>query len=295
MQEHLPVPITCLLCEAPAKKWLTTTNGGVGPRENFDIYRCIKCFSTVINPIPANLGSYYLDYHWIPKGLSWKRAVKACKNRLGVVNRHVNVSASILDVGAGSGAFVAASTENGHLSSAIEQDENCRKNIEEFMPGRVVEDLLAYDTKSCGVPDVITLWHVFEHIPDPSDFLVQVSRIFPATTKMIIEVPNAESWLFRMMGSKWPHLDAPRHVFLPSKLGIEYVAQKNGMRVSRIHNRDNAAWGAFSLSHIGNRVGEGRLVQITRRIVQILFTPIFLLESGERSTTSTYLLTRDPE
>jgi hypothetical protein len=295
MQEHLLGPMTCLLCEAPAKKWLTTTNGGVGPRENFDIYRCTNCFSTVINPIPANLGIYYLDYHWIPKGSSWKRAVKACKNRLAVVNHHVNISASILDVGAGSGAFVAAATENGHLSFAIEQDGNCRKNIEEFMPGRVVEDFLAYDKIGDGVPDVVTLWHVFEHIPDPSDFLAQVSRNFPATTKIIIEVPNAQSWLFKMMRSKWPHLDAPRHVFLPSKLGIEYVAQKNGMRVSRIHNRDNAAWGAFSLSHFGNRVGEGRLVQVLRRVVQILFTPFFLFESGDRSTTSTYLLTRDPK
>jgi len=295
MLEHPTVPITCLLCEAPAKKWLTTTNGGVGPKEDFDVYRCTNCFSTVINPIPVNLGIYYLDYHWIPKGSSWKRAVRACKNRLAVVNNHASNSASILDVGAGSGAFVAAATKNGHLSFAIEQDGSCRKNIEEFMPGRVVGDLFAYEEVGYAVPDVVTLWHVFEHIPDPSDFLAQVSRNFPATTKIIIEVPNAQSWLFKMMRSKWPHLDAPRHVFLPSKLGIEYVAQKNGMRVSRIHNRDNAAWGAFSLSHFGNRVGEGRLVQVLRRVVQILFTPFFLFESGDRSTTSTYLLTRDPK
>ena len=295
MQDHLSRPIVCLLCDAPAKKWLTTTNGGVGPKESFDIFQCENCFSTVIVPVPVNLGNYYLDYHSIPKGSNWKRAVKACKNRLGVVNRYVGDSASILDVGAGSGTFVAAASEIGHLVFAIEQDKSCRENIEVFMPGRVVEDLFSYEKMGFAVPDVVTLWHVFEHIPDPNDFLAQVSRIFPTTTKIIIEVPNAQSWLFKIMRSRWPHLDAPRHVFLPSKKGIECVAQRNGMRASRIRNRDNAAWGAFSLSHFGNRVGEVRLIQICRRIVQILFTPFFFLETGIRSSTSTYLLVRDPK
>lgn len=295
MQQHLSRPIVCLLCDEAATKWLTTTNGGVGPKENFDIFRCTSCFSTVIVPVPVNLGNYYLDYHSIPKGRNWKRAVKACKNRLTVVNRYVGDSTSILDVGAGSGTFVAAASEIGHLAFAIEQDKRCRENIEEFMPGRVVEDLFSYEKGGFAVPDVVTLWHVFEHIPDPNDFLAQVSRIFPSTTKIIIEVPNAQSWLFKIMRSKWPHLDAPRHVFLPSKKGIEFVAQRNGMQVSRIRNRDNAAWAAFSLSHFGNRVGENRLVQICRRILQILFTPFFFLETGARSSTSTYLLVREPQ
>jgi len=295
MQEKPSGPIVCLLCDAPAKKWLTTTNGGVGPKESFDIFQCTSCFSTVIVPVPINLGNYYLDYHSIPKGSNWKRAVKACKNRLAVVNRYVGNSASILDVGAGSGTFVAAASEIGHLAFAIEQDKSCRENIEVFMPGRVVEDLFSFEKMGFAVPDVVTLWHVFEHIPDPNDFLAQVSRIFPATTKIIIEVPNAQSWLFQIMRSRWPHLDAPRHVFLPSKKGIECVAERNGMQASRIRNRDNAAWAAFSLSHFGNRVGESRFLQICRRIFQILFTPFFFLETGIRSSTSTYLLVRDPK
>lgn len=293
MQEHPSGPKVCLLCDAPAKNWLTTTNGGVGPKESFDIFQCTSCFSTVIVPVPINLGNYYLAYHSIPKGSNWKRAVKACKNRLAVVNRYVGDSASILDVGAGSGTFVAAASEIGHLAFAIEQDKNCRENIETFMPGRVVEDLLAYEKKGFALPDVVTLWHVFEHIPDPNDFLAQVARIFPTTTKIIIEVPNAQSWLFKIMRSRWPHLDAPRHVFLPSKKGIECVAQRNGMQASRIRNRDNAAWAAFSLSHFGNRVGEVRLIQICRRILQILFTPFFIFETGYRSSTCTYLLVRE--
>ena len=60
MQEHLLGPMTCLLCDAPVKKWLTTTNGGVGPKENFDIFQCTNCFSTLINPVPVSLGIEWL-------------------------------------------------------------------------------------------------------------------------------------------------------------------------------------------------------------------------------------------
>lgn len=292
MQEQIPTDITCALCKAPATKWLTSTNRGVGPKENFDIHRCALCSSTIINPIPLNLGIYYFHYHSIPTGQHWNRSVNACKKRLSVIHRHIGESASILDIGAGSGAFVAAATENGHLSFAIEQDEKCRKNIESFLPGRVVEDLSEYGKTSLSAPDVVTLWHVFEHIPNPGDFLEQICRFFPATTKVIIEVPNAESWMFKIMGNRWPHLDAPRHIFLPSMYGIEQIAQKNGMNVSRIRNSSNGAWGAFSISHFGMRAGEKRLIQIFRRLVQIFFTPFFLLEPIRHGTTNTYLLTR---
>jgi hypothetical protein len=74
--------------------------------------------------------------------------------------------------------------------------------------------------------------------------------------------------------------------------GIEQVAQKNGMNVSRIRNSSNAAWAAFSISHFGMRVGEKRFIQICRRLSQIFFTPFFLLEPLHRGTTNTYLLTR---
>jgi len=293
MLEHPNETISCILCGGPTNPSLKATNIGVGPKGQFVVNRCQQCSSTVISPIPANLGNYYLDYHSIPTGASWRRAVRSNKNRLAVLNSLVSSSASILDIGAGAGAFAAAANQAGHPTYAIEQDENCRLNIESFLAGHVVKDLEGFKMENFPAPDVVTLWHVFEHIPDPDNFLAQISQVFPITTKIIIEVPNADSWLFKIMGKGWPHLDAPRHIFLPSKRGIELIAQKNGMKVSQLRNRDYGAWGAFSISHFGNRVGEKRIVQLLRRILQISLTPLFLLEPTNYGAVSTYSLSRE--
>lgn len=281
----------CLLCCSAMKRWFSTVNRGVGPRESFEIFRCNYCSSTLINPIPVNLDNYYSGYHAIPKSKSWQRAVRACNNRLDVV---LVVShgekASLLDIGAGAGAFVNAAQIKGFEVAAIEQDEKCRINLETLIPGQVSKDLETHCQKSLAKPDIITLWHVFEHIPDPDLFLDSLRDFLVTGTKIIIEVPNADSLIFRLMRSYWPHLDAPRHVFIPSRIGIEAIARKHGLRIRQLRNRDNANWGAFSFSNIGNNGRNNAFSRILRRIIQICLSPLFKFESLRFGTTSTYVL-----
>lgn len=293
MSESQNVGIECVLCGSPTKKWFDTSNRGVGPDGIFEIFRCVKCRSTVINPVPTDLGQYYSGYHAIPSGKRWKRAIESCQHRLEVVRRIGKPNAALLDVGAGSGAFVAAALELGYPTQAIEQDAACRRHIESISPYLVCDDISTFSKSYVTPPEIITLWHVFEHIPDPSGFLAQIRESFPPTTKIIIEVPSADSWIFKIMRAVWPHLDAPRHVFLPTNQGMREVARRNGMKVEQVVNRDKGAWGAFSISHFGNRTGEGRGVQVLRRLIQICLTPLFQLEPLSHSSTSTYVLTQD--
>ena len=283
--------LTCLLCASDVKKWISTINRGVGDHERFDIYRCINCRSTLVNPIPENLKSYYSEYHAIPQGKSWLRAVRSCKNRLDVVQAAGDGEIrTLLDIGAGAGAFVNAAHNEGFLVAAIEQDEKCRINLESIIPGRVSVDFEDYLKQGLFKPELITLWHVFEHIPNPDLFLKSVKKTFPIGTKIIIEVPNADSLLFSLMRSIWPHLDAPRHIFIPSSSGIKQIAKNNGMHVTQVRNRDNSNWAAFSFSNLGNGSTENRLGQILRRIIQICLKPLFTWESLKFGTTSTYII-----
>jgi hypothetical protein len=282
---------TCLLCGYSMKKWFRTLNRGVGPRESFEIYRCNCCRSTGISPIPDDLNAYYSGYHAIPKNKSWQRAVRSCNNRLDVVLAVSNgEKTSLLDIGAGAGAFVNAAQIKGFQVAAIEQDEKCRINLESFIPGQVSKDLDTHRQKNLAKPDIITLWHVFEHIPNPDLFLDSLREFLVTGTKIIIEVPNADSLFFRFMRSNWPHLDAPRHVFIPSRVGIESIARKHGLKTTQLRNRDNANWGAFSFSNFRNNGRNNTLSRILRRLIQICISPLFKLESLRFGTTSTYVL-----
>lgn len=273
------------------KRWLSTLNRGVGPRERFEIYRCNYCRSTLISPIPIDLNIYYSGYHAIPRNKSWQRAVRACNNRLDVV---LTVShgeiVSLLDIGAGAGAFINAAQIKGFRVAAIEQDEKCRINLESLIPGQVSKDLETHRQKSLTKPDIVTLWHVFEHLPNPDLFLDSLKEFFTTGTKIIIEVPNADSLIFWLMRSYWPHLDAPRHLFIPSRVGVENIAKKHGLKIVQLRNRDNANWGAFSFSNFGNNGQNDTLGRILRRIIQICLSPLFKFESLRFGTTSTYVL-----
>jgi len=68
--------------------------------------------------------------------------------------------------------------------------------------------------------DVITMFHVLEHVADPARTLRNLKDRLTDDGLLVIEVPNIESWGFRWFGKGWRGLDLPRHVthFSPQTL-----------------------------------------------------------------------------
>jgi len=283
----------CLLCESRSLYLFSSENHGVGPNSSFRVFKCSNCKSTRISPTPENLGSYYSNYHSLPSGKSWARSQKGCKNRLRIIKSNIQKSQVILDIGAGSGAFVSASINNGFQTQAIETEILCREHIQKNLGIAVSSDLHEYSKKNLPTPQVVTLWHVLEHIPNPIEFLDQIIVLFGSDIKIIIEVPNADSWQFHLFHSFWPHLDVPRHLFIPSERGIQLLAARHKMRAKSIRNGDKAGWSAFGIVNLGKRGGASLFEQKVRRALQIFLTPIFALEPRKISATRTYLLTRE--
>ena len=293
MLEPTSISPRCLLCQSETLYWFSSANQGVGPRLIFEIYKCTKCKSTLISPVPKNLDPYYSDYHSLPTGRAMVRAVRGNKNRLRLVKSLSNGRQRILDIGAGSGAFVAACCNYGLDTHAIEINSRCRNYIKSTHGIDNSQDLDEYFAKKQPVPNFVTLWHVFEHIPNPDEFIEQISLNLGTQSKVIIEVPNSESWQFLIMRAKWPHLDVPRHLFIPSQLGIQLLARKYSLEVAHVRNRDFASWSAFGIANFGKRNQSSQIENILRRIIQILLTPLFTLEPQRFSATRSYVLTRE--
>lgn len=72
--------------------------------------------------------------------------------------------------------------------------------------------------------DVITLWQVMEHLPDPwSTLKAAVEKLLPGGI-LVISAPNPASFQFRVLGRFWTHVDAPRHLTLiPSDNAARYA------------------------------------------------------------------------
>jgi SAM-dependent methyltransferase len=91
--------------------------------------------------------------------------------------------------------------------------------------------------------DIVTLFHVMEHVTNPRDVLKEVARILKAGGSIVLQVPNIDSWQFRIFGSKWYGLDIPRHVIDYSSQAMIHLLADAGFaphRVRHFNLRDNA-------------------------------------------------------
>jgi SAM-dependent methyltransferase len=146
---------------------------------------------------------------------------------------HIIPGGRILDVGCGNGAFLYKMQAAGMEAHGIEFSPN----------GAKAAQRLGLNVK-CGTLeqqkyppkffDVITLNHVFEHLPDPLGTLAELKRILKSDGRIIVAVPNAHSlarWLF---GKYWSSLEIPRHLFIPNPIVMQRCARATGLRIESL-------------------------------------------------------------
>lgn len=180
----------------------------------FEVKRCAVCH-TLQTSFPTEAGSmkkYYPDEYFDNR----KSFVDGYINKIraqGIEQRvDGNKRYSILDVGCGSGTFLETlpkekwdrqGTELSSMRIADAQEKHITVHFGEL-------EQCDFEDSSF---DVVTLWHVLEHLVDPKRTLQEVHRILRKDGLVAIEVPNSDSWQARFGGALWFHLDVPRHLF----------------------------------------------------------------------------------
>lgn len=130
--------------------------------------------------------------------------------------RSVAPRGRLLDYGCGNGAFARFMANRGYVAVGLEPFSLGNP----IQSGRLKLIRAPLEEADLGEFDVITLWHVLEHIARPADLLRQLGRHLAPGGALIVSVPNLESWQGRLFRGQWFHLDAPRHLihFEPSTL-----------------------------------------------------------------------------
>ena len=118
----------------------------------------------------------------------------------------------VLDVGCGDGGFLLQLRRRGHQVEGTE-----RTSESALVPTAAglrvhVGDLLGLDLPD-GAYDLVTLWHVFEHLARPEATLQRIHRLLRPGGVVLLSMPNADSWQARLFGRHWFHHDPPRHLF----------------------------------------------------------------------------------
>ena len=191
----------------------------------YQIYYCPACRSYFLGPVEQQSNyfkkAYGRDYYPKMSFLSQKIVHLSHFLKRQILNLPDN--SKILDVGCGRGEFLD-SLPNRFLTFGLDpQNAVTISPRHHFYHGN-------FETVKLPPKyyDAITFWHSLEHLPHPQ---LAVNKAYSCLKKggiLIINTPNADSLGFRFGKDRYFHLDAPRHLFLPSQTSLALLLQKSG-------------------------------------------------------------------
>jgi len=176
---------------------------------------------------------------------------RTAQKHLRIVQRYAKVG-RILDVGCASGLFLQRALDAGWNVTGIEPSETLyAEAVRSLTPqGKVLCETLEDAHLGPGF-DVITLWDVLEHVPDPSSFLKICRGLLREGGCLFLNVPDLDSLEARILGRRWPLL-LPEHLNYFNKNSLRLCAQKAELRPVRFGRRR----AFFSAKYVAYRVAQ---------------------------------------
>ena len=208
--------------------------------ETFTIQQCTKCGLRITNPRPDEkaLGAYYKTenylshsdrnetlfdkmYHFIKKyNLNHKRKLV----------EKFHQSGRIMDIGCGTGAFLGEFDKSRWNRMGFEPDEEARE-IAKTHQGIEVNDLTVLNNLTDTKAEVITLWHVLEHVSTINEQLSKIKKLLSDDGILVIAVPMSNSYDANYYGKYWAAYDVPRHLYHFTKDTLEQLLSKHGFKL----------------------------------------------------------------
>lgn len=210
-------------------------------KENFELLldSDLQLLKTHPQPALENLGSYYESEDYIShtdakRSLFEKiyHIVKSysLKKKVGLINSYHNQKGSLLDIGAGTGDFLVTAKAVGWQTIGVEPNENAKK----LAVSKGISFVNTIESIENQQFDVITMWHVMEHVPDVEHQIKQLKRLLKPNGTLIIAVPNYKSFDAQHYGKFWAAYDVPRHLWHFSKTSIEKLVSRENMKLTKV-------------------------------------------------------------
>jgi 2-polyprenyl-3-methyl-5-hydroxy-6-metoxy-1,4-benzoquinol methylase len=163
-------------------------------------------------------------YHWVRSYMLLR------KERLVEREAH-RKTGRLLDIGAGTGYFADTMRVGGWTVEAVEKNDTARAFAAEHFGVEMQpeEALKKYEPKSF---DVITLWHVLEHMEHLNETWELLNTLLSDTGVLIVAVPNNKSFDARKYGAYWAAYDVPRHLWHFTPDTIQQFGNKHGFALT---------------------------------------------------------------
>lgn len=233
----------CPICDSEKKSLFLTCIDNTVSKKPFDLQECGTCGFVFTSPRPQNsdLGKFYESDEYISHSNTKKgivsRLYQSVRNRtlrqkLALINSRQKKGA-LLDIGCGTGEFANVMKQDGWAVRGIEPGDNAREMAKKNY-GLDVQPEEALANIPANSMDVITMWHVLEHVPDLQGRVQELKSILKQDGLLIIAVPNRNSHDAAYYGKHWAAYDVPRHLWHFRPQDIRALFAPHGFEVKEV-------------------------------------------------------------
>jgi SAM-dependent methyltransferase len=213
--------------------------------EKFMLIKCRECglVFTQDHPDEKDAGRYYESENYVShndKAGGIAAAVYRIarefmlKRKYRMIGKEAGLKkGKLLDIGSGTGHFLAMMKKKGWTVTGIELNEKAREYSKENFGFDVMPGI--YDSvRERGPFDVITLWHVLEHFHDPFSYMNEISKLLKKEGILVIALPNSQSSDALYYSEFWAAWDVPRHIWHFTPDVFKQFAEKYGFALKSV-------------------------------------------------------------
>lgn len=235
----MPEHVVCNLCGADAPvSFLERTDRFTGKQFAYTI--CSRCGLIYLNPrpTPAELAGFYPAnyeaYYTIDEKMSpverWRKQ-RGLDVQLDWVEKFARPRGRLLDIGCGTGSFLKRAQERGWDGLGVEWVDEAARIARKHYGLDVRTGAVEDGALPAGAREVVTMWDVLEHVPDPARTLRECQRLLAPNGALIFSVPNLASISRYLFGRAWIGWDAPRHFHLFTARVIKQLLEQAGLKL----------------------------------------------------------------
>jgi SAM-dependent methyltransferase len=228
--ENKNIKIECPNCGGGVVFW--------GSKKNYKLFICNDCKLIFVHPIPDLVSIYNEDYFsgagggfgYVNYDEDKEPMVPVFNKYLDLFDKYKDKKGRLLDIGAATGFFLKLAKNRGYEVSGVEMSDHAAKEAR-----RAGIDVITGDLLSNHYPDqffdIITMLDVLEHFTDPFVELSEVKRILKTKGLLVVNTPNGQSLLARILKTNWHLVIPPEHLFYFSPKNLEAFLVKNGFSI----------------------------------------------------------------
>jgi SAM-dependent methyltransferase len=238
------VLLACPVCGSPDLHDKLQVQDKSVSQETFTIQQCAGCGLQFTNPRPdaASIGRYYESDAYV----SHNSAAQGLVNRVYKVARFFTMRRKValitklnggqpgrlLDYGCGTGHFLARAQQARWWVAGVEPNERARQEA-----AARVQEPIRKPSDLAGLPagsfDIVTLWHVLEHVHTLNETLDELIRVLRQDGKLLIAVPNPDSLDAQHYRQAWAAYDVPRHLYHFVPATMRQLLARHGLRIAQ--------------------------------------------------------------